>query len=56
MATEKFQDYYAVLEILPEADDAAIRSNYRRLALLRHPDRNPNNVEATIEFQLVRRH
>jgi curved DNA-binding protein CbpA len=54
MTTDKFLDYYVILEILPEADDAAIRSSYRRLAKLRHPDRNPENAESTIQFQLVR--
>jgi hypothetical protein len=31
-------DYYAVLEVMPEADEAAIRLAYRRLALRYHPD------------------
>ncbi|KAH6876604.1 DnaJ domain-containing protein [Thelonectria olida] len=53
MTTDKFQDYYTILEVLPDADDLAIRSSYRRLAKLRHPDRNPDNAEATIQFQLL---
>lgn len=31
-------DYYAVLEVSPDADIAAIRNAYRRLARLYHPD------------------
>jgi hypothetical protein len=31
-------DYYTVLEVAPEADEAAIRLAYRRLAMRYHPD------------------
>lgn len=46
-------DYYAILEVDQTADDAAIRSSYRRLAKLQHPDKNPNDTEATARFQAV---
>ncbi|KAI5456929.1 DnaJ domain-containing protein [Mariannaea sp. PMI_226] len=53
MAHHMSPDCYAILEILPDADDAVIRASYRRLAKLRHPDRNPDNPEATTQFQIL---
>lgn len=47
------RDYYAMLEILPSADSATIKSAYRRLALAKHPDRQKNVPNATADFQLV---
>ncbi|KAK7402594.1 hypothetical protein QQX98_011665 [Neonectria punicea] len=44
-------DHYAVLQIPPTADEATIKSAYRRLARLKHPDKNTNTPEATAEFQ-----
>jgi curved DNA-binding protein CbpA len=46
-------DLYAVLELTPEATEEAIRASYRRLARLRHPDKNPSDPNATARFQLV---
>jgi curved DNA-binding protein CbpA len=46
-------DYYALLGISQMADFSSIKSNYKRLALAKHPDRNPTNPNATAEFQLV---
>lgn len=51
---EVTEDYYAVLEIAPNATLDTITKSYRRLALLRHPDRNLLGVNATATFQLVR--
>ncbi|MDI1490424.1 MAG: hypothetical protein OHK93_001627 [Ramalina farinacea] len=51
---EVIEDYYAVLEVGPTATLDAITKSYRRLALLRHPDRNLLSVNATAAFQLVR--
>jgi preprotein translocase subunit Sec63 len=50
---ETTEDYYAILEISQSADSTIIKTNYKRLALARHPDKNPNNPKATVEFQLV---
>ena len=36
-------NYYSILELNFEADVEAIRKQYRRLALLHHPDRNKGN-------------
>ncbi|KAK4143948.1 DnaJ domain-containing protein [Dichotomopilus funicola] len=47
------RDYYAILEIPPTADEALIKSSYRRLAKLKHPDKNPDKPDATSEFQLL---
>jgi hypothetical protein len=34
-------DLYAILQVQPHAEGDAIQASYRRLALLYHPDRNP---------------
>ena len=45
------RDYYEVLGVAKGADDAAIKSAYRRLAKQYHPDINPNNKEAEEKFK-----
>ncbi|CAG8527354.1 9707_t:CDS:2 [Ambispora gerdemannii] len=37
--------YYKILEINEGATQEEIKKNYRRLALIWHPDKNPNNIE-----------
>ncbi|OAA65339.1 chaperone protein [Niveomyces insectorum RCEF 264] len=44
-------DYYAILEVTRTADTATIAASYRRLARLKHPDKNRENPHATAEFQ-----
>lgn len=44
---------YATLGVATTADEAEIRKAYRRLALRWHPDKNPDNPEATAEFQKI---
>jgi hypothetical protein len=46
-------DYYAILEISNTAAGDVIKQAYRRLALIRHPDKNPTNPHATALFQRV---
>lgn len=47
------EDYYAILEVSQTASSDTIRKSYRRLAVLLHPDKNPNRPDATAAFQLV---
>ena len=45
-------DYYTILEVSKDASKQLIKQNYRRLALVVHPDRNQDNKElATSAFQ-----
>ena len=39
------RDYYEVLGISKDADDAAIKRAYRQLAKKYHPDMNPGDKE-----------
>ena len=38
----RFEDYYAILGLGPDADPPAIKQAYRRLARLHHPDLHPS--------------
>ena len=48
---ETKRDYYEVLGIDKNADDAAIKKAYRVLAKKYHPDANPDNAEAEKKFK-----
>eukprot|EP00249_Psilotum_nudum_P006207 c19542_g1_i1 orf=360-1061(-) len=45
-------NWHAVLQVDPAADDATIRKQYKKLALLLHPDKN-KTVGADAAFKLV---
>lgn len=46
-------DFYALLEVQRDADAAVIKRQYYMLARKWHPDKNPDNVEATQRFQAL---
>ncbi len=45
------RDYYEVLAVSRDCDEAALKASYRKLALECHPDRNPGNHQAEERFK-----
>ena len=46
-------DYYAVLELTPEASEAEIRAAYRRLVRHHHPDLHPHRADAEARMRAL---
>jgi molecular chaperone DnaJ len=45
------RDYYEVLDVTRETDDAGIKKSYRKIAMQYHPDRNPGDKAAEDKFK-----
>lgn len=51
--TQRCEEPYQVLGLSPKASSQEVKSAYRRLALATHPDRNPDDQDATANFRRV---
>ncbi|VIO96670.1 Uncharacterized protein BM_BM6629 [Brugia malayi] len=49
------EDFYRLLGISREADNRAIRRAFKKLVLVKHPDKNPNDKNAHKEFMKLYR-
>jgi DnaJ family protein A protein 2 len=49
----KDTEYYERLGLKPDASEAEIKKAYRKLAVQYHPDKNPDNPEATEKFKQI---
>ena len=48
---ESKRDYYEVLGVSRDADEATIKKAYRKVAKKYHPDMNPGDAEAEKKFK-----
>ncbi|KAI9717757.1 MAG: hypothetical protein M1812_004486 [Candelaria pacifica] len=49
----KRKDYYKILGVEKEANDNEIKKAYRKLAIVHHPDKNPDDEEAASRFKEI---
>ncbi|KAL9611206.1 MAG: hypothetical protein Q9167_004154 [Letrouitia subvulpina] len=49
----KRKDYYKLLGVEKDAGDNEIKKAYRKLAIVHHPDKNPDNTEAAEKFKEI---
>lgn len=49
----KRKDYYKILGVDKDATDNDIKKAYRKLAIVHHPDKNPDNKEAEQRFKEI---
>ncbi len=46
-------DFYELLEVERSADDATLKTSYRRLAMQWHPDKNPGCADSEAKFKAI---
>ena len=49
----KRKDYYKILGVEKDANENEIKKAYRKLAIVHHPDKNPDNEEAADKFKEI---
>lgn len=49
----KRKDYYKILGVEKEASDNDIKKAYRKLAIVHHPDKNPDDEDAAARFKEI---
>jgi DnaJ homolog subfamily C member 7 len=47
----KRKDYYKILGVEKDADETQIKKAYRKLAIIHHPDKNPDDESAAERFK-----
>lgn len=50
----KIKDYYSILQVAPSASYEEIKQAYRKLAMQWHPDKNPGDAYAAIQFHEIK--